>query len=363
MPDSTRNKILVDTTTTTDKSKPCVDLQMNVRIRRFSVLQITDLYAVRFAFAGQECIQNFSAGNLCSPQVYRKQMPRDMLVKLCLDRASYLLCISRRGKLRRAFSRRWTDVPRYRSETQQYEISLTAYLEIMTLPAYEAGWYSDAVRRRATYVRQASQLSAPIGLFGYDFVCHALAQVLCDLDSLDSTQWASTLIVLFHTSADTAHHLSGHVYRYGVSTWSWTQYGGRHSSVDIIWHQVLYTSSSCALWSHRNALSVSRWVLDYKVQFAPVHLLLRCCISPHTRPLMLVQCPLMLVVPWGFITPFDHQGDSYFAVHPDYGNRVLSISTWPYCKIMKGSHWILRLVLHGREMSFSSRESGAAGSG
>ena len=38
MPDSTRNKILVDTTTTTDKSKPCVDLQMNVRIRRFSVL-------------------------------------------------------------------------------------------------------------------------------------------------------------------------------------------------------------------------------------------------------------------------------------------------------------------------------------
>ena len=353
MPDSTRNKILVDTTTTTDKSKPCVDLQMNVRIRRFSVLQITDLHAVRFAFAGQECIQNFSAGNLCSPQVYRKQMPRDMLVKLCLDRASYLLCISRRGKLRRAFSRRWTDVPRYRSETQQYEISLTAYLEIMTLPAYEAGWYSDAVRRRATYVRQASQLSAPIGLFGYDFVCHALAQVLCDLDSLDSTQWASTLIVLFHTSADTAHHLSGHVYRYGVSTWSWTQYGGRHSSVDIIWHQVLYTSSSCALWSHRNALSVSRWVLDYKVQFAPVHLLLRCCISPHTRPLMLVQCPLMLVVPWGFITPFDHQGDSYFAVHPDYGNRVLSISTWPYCKIMKGSHWVLRLGLHGRVMSFS----------
>eukprot|EP00439_Symbiodinium_sp_Y106_P004636 s7054_g1.t1 len=40
-------------------------------------------------------------------------------------------------------------------------------------------------------------------------------------------------------------------------------------------------------------------------------------------------------------------------MHPDYGNRVLSISTWPYCKIMKGSHWILRLVMHGREMSFS----------
>ena len=207
-----------------------------------------------------------------------------------------------------------------RSATQKNVICQTAYPEVVSLPTYEAGWYSDAIRRKDAHVGHASQSPMPIGhliiievrsgatrLYGYGVIRHELAQVLCDLDSMDSTQWAPTLIVLFHTSADVADRISGHVQRCGVFTWSWTQNGGWHSTVDTIWHQVLCAFSSCALCSHCSALPMSQWVIDYAVRSAPVHLLLQCCIPPHSRPLMLAQCPFISMVPWGFITPFDHQ--------------------------------------------------------
>ena len=44
---------------------------MNVRIRRFSLLQITGLYVVRFAFAGQDCIQSVPSSGLSQADAKR----------------------------------------------------------------------------------------------------------------------------------------------------------------------------------------------------------------------------------------------------------------------------------------------------